>query len=172
LFNVLNMTTKPDFVGKDNDLAVWKHTTEDGQTYLAIRDGENFLGNVFKREQNWFVYILECVGSGKNNRGELKFYTGETRDLDRRYKQHRSGRGGSTWINRYKWNVVSLGYIERKATESDALIREKQIKRWSHKKKLQEVLKFKELNSDHPLVEINEKIKRIEREDARKHGLR
>ncbi|MDP3722321.1 MAG: GIY-YIG nuclease family protein [Candidatus Omnitrophota bacterium] len=74
---------------------------------------------------SWFVYILRC------NNGDL--YTGITTHLERRYREHCSGKGGGfTNANR----PTELLYHESHATESDAKRREAQIKGWSRRKKL------------------------------------
>lgn len=73
----------------------------------------------------WHLYILRCAD------GSL--YTGVTRDLSRRLRQHRSGQGA-----RYTQakGPVRLVYRERHMTQHEALSREAQIKRWTRAKKL------------------------------------
>ncbi len=74
----------------------------------------------------YYVYILKCKD------GTL--YTGMTTDLQRRFNEHSSGRGG-----RYtKWKkVVSILYSEEQPDRSSALKREAEIKAWPRKMKLE-----------------------------------
>ena len=74
--------------------------------------------------KNWFVYILQC----KNE----TFYTGITPNLQRRFQEHKEGRGG-TFTKLSK--IEKLVYFEKYFTEKEALKREKQLKGWCHKKK-------------------------------------
>jgi len=73
----------------------------------------------------YYVYILEC--------SDKSFYTGITSDLNRRLKEHLSGKGGHyTSSNK----AERLRYSEILPDRSSALKREAQIKRWSRTKKL------------------------------------
>ena len=73
----------------------------------------------------YFVYILECED------GSL--YTGITTDVERRFNEHRNGKGGHFTKSR---KAVKLLYTEAHPNRSLALKREVQIKGWSRKKKL------------------------------------
>lgn len=71
------------------------------------------------------VYVLKC----RDN----TFYTGITKNIDRRMWEHESG-----WnVKCYTFNrrPVRLSYIETYVQVVDAIAREKQIKGWSRKKK-------------------------------------
>ena len=70
------------------------------------------------------MYILRC------SNGE--FYTGSTKDLERRLAQHQAGEGAN--FTR-KHLPVKLVYFEEYARVSEAFYREKQVQRWSHAKK-------------------------------------
>ena len=71
-----------------------------------------------------YTYILECSNG--------LFYTGSTKDLIRRFKQHQTGNGA----NFTKKNLpVKLVYFEKYNRIDKAFYREKQIQRWSHNKK-------------------------------------
>jgi len=73
----------------------------------------------------YYVYILEC--SNKT------LYTGVTNNLQRRLKEHKTGKGGHyTSYNPGK----RIRYFEKYSTRSAAAKREAQIKRWSRTKKL------------------------------------
>ena len=74
----------------------------------------------------WFVYILETL--------DEKLYTGITKDLERRFKQHKSGHGGRFTRT---FGCKEMLYHEPQPTRSDALSREAHIKTWSRLKKLQ-----------------------------------
>lgn len=74
----------------------------------------------------YYVYILKCKD------GTL--YTGMTTDLQRRFKEHSSGRGG----HYTKWKkVVKIVYSEEQPNRSSALKRELEIKKWPRNKKLE-----------------------------------
>lgn len=73
----------------------------------------------------WYVYILEC-----QNRD---LYTGITDNLERRFKEHKSGKGGKFT---YAFKVSKLLYSEPYGSKNEALKREAQIKGWTRKKKL------------------------------------
>ncbi len=72
----------------------------------------------------WHVYILECENGS--------FYTGITDNLQRRFKEHKSGKGGK-FTRAFKVNKML--YSEQLATKQDALKREAQIKSWTKIKK-------------------------------------
>ena len=76
------------------------------------------------KSDKWFVYILKC--------GDGRFYTGMTCDLDRRLKEHKSGRGGK--FTR-AFGVVKLLYSEECGSRSDAMKREARIKQMTRDKK-------------------------------------
>ena len=71
-----------------------------------------------------FVYILEC--------SDGTYYTGSTRDLERRLQQHQVGEGAKYTIKRLP---VKLIYSEEFDRIDAAFYREKQIQSWSRKKK-------------------------------------
>ena len=70
------------------------------------------------------MYILKCAND--------KFYTGSTKNLERRLNQHQSGEGANFTK---KHLPVELVYFEIFARIDWAFYREKQIQGWSHKKK-------------------------------------
>jgi putative endonuclease len=73
----------------------------------------------------YHVYILLC--------GDGTFYTGITTDVDRRFSEHRSGRGGH--YTRAK-GVKRILYIEDLPNKSSALRREAAIKRLTRQNKI------------------------------------
>ena len=73
----------------------------------------------------YFVYLIEC--------GDKSIYTGITTDVQRRFKEHGSGTGGS--YTRAK-KVIKVLYTEQYKTRSEALKRESEIKSRHRNKKL------------------------------------
>ena len=73
----------------------------------------------------WFVYVLLCE--------DQSFYTGISKNLERRYSEHKSGRGGK-YTRSHK--PIKLIYKEELLTRSDALKREAKIKSWGRDKKI------------------------------------
>ena len=73
----------------------------------------------------YFVYLIEC--------GDGTIYTGITTDIQRRFKEHRLGKGGA--YTRSK-NAKKVLYAEKYKNRSSALKREAQIKSWNRNKKL------------------------------------
>ena len=84
-----------------------------------------------KNVEGWTVYILRCKD------GTL--YTGITKDIKRREKQHNDGKGSKYTQNRRPVKVV---YKEKKMGRADALVREAEIKQYSKEKKEQLVSTF------------------------------
>ena len=74
--------------------------------------------------KDWTVYILRC--------GDGSLYTGISKDVQARIKQHREGRG-ATYTRTHL--PVKLLYQEEGLTRSKALIREAQLKAMSRSKK-------------------------------------
>ena len=77
-------------------------------------------------ERQYCVYIMTNVHN-------TVLYTGVTHDLQRRVLEHRSGKGTS-FTKRY--NVTKLVYVESGDDINLAILREKQIKAGSRKKKM------------------------------------
>lgn len=71
-----------------------------------------------------YTYIVKC--------SDGSFYTGWTTDIDRRVKQHNSGKGAKYTRVRLP---VELIYHEVYETKSEAMKREYEIKSMSRKKK-------------------------------------
>lgn len=71
-----------------------------------------------------FTYILKCADS--------TYYTGSTKNLDKRITEHNSGLGSNYTRNRLP---VQLIYYEEYLNIGQAFFREKQIQGWSRKKK-------------------------------------
>ena len=74
----------------------------------------------------YFIYILEC--------SDKTFYTGFTSNPEKRVFQHNNGIDKNAYT--YKRRPVALKWIESFTDPNQAIIVEKQIKGWSHKKKL------------------------------------
>ncbi len=73
----------------------------------------------------YFVYILEC--------GDGSLYTGISNDVERRFDEHKKGKGGHYTKSR---KAVRLLYTEPHPDKSSALKREAEIKKWPREKKL------------------------------------
>ena len=71
-----------------------------------------------------YTYIVKC----RDN----TYYTGWTKDLDRRMKDHNSGTGAKYTRSR---RPVRLVYYEAYRTKEEAMRREREIKRMSRKEK-------------------------------------
>jgi len=71
-----------------------------------------------------YMYILECADGS--------YYTGSTKDLERRLSEHQNSRGANYTKNRLP---VKLFFFEKFSRIDKAFYREKQIQGWSHKKK-------------------------------------
>jgi putative endonuclease len=82
-----------------------------------------------------FMYILECADGS--------YYTGSTKDLDRRIKEHQNGEGANHTKKRLP---VKLIYFEEYPRIDTAFYREKQVQGWSRAKK--EAL----INGDHNML--------------------
>lgn len=71
-----------------------------------------------------YTYIVKCCDGS--------FYTGWTKDLQRRVKAHNSGKGAKYTKNH---RPVELVYYEEFQTQTEAMRREHQIKQLSHTQK-------------------------------------
>ena len=71
-----------------------------------------------------YMYILQCRN--------WYYYVGSTSDLKKRLKEHQDGIGAN--FTR-KYSPVKLVYYEEYERIEDAFEREKQVQRWSRKKK-------------------------------------
>lgn len=71
-----------------------------------------------------YVYILRC--------SDGTYYTGSTKNLQRRLRQHQNGEGANYTKRRLP---VELVYYEEYQRIDEAFYREKQIQGWSQKKK-------------------------------------
>ena len=72
----------------------------------------------------WFLYVLEC--------SDGSFYTGVTKDIERRLAEHNDGKASKYTRTR---RPVRLLYFENCAGRAEALSREYQVKRLSRKAK-------------------------------------
>jgi putative endonuclease len=73
---------------------------------------------------SFFVYILLCIDGS--------FYTGYTKDLNERTKQHENGKG-ARYTKSHK--PQKLAYVEQHESRSKAMKRERLIKKLSHQQK-------------------------------------
>jgi len=73
----------------------------------------------------WYVYIILCE--------DESFYTGYSDNPERRFFEHKNGRGGHYTRGHKPLKII---YTEQLSCKSEALKREAQIKGWSHGKKI------------------------------------
>ena len=71
-----------------------------------------------------YMYILECADG--------TYYTGSTRDLDKRIREHETESGARYTAKRLP---VKLVYVEEYDRIDEAFYREKQVQGWGHAKK-------------------------------------
>ncbi|MEO5603559.1 MAG: GIY-YIG nuclease family protein [Cyclobacteriaceae bacterium] len=71
-----------------------------------------------------YMYILKCA--------DESYYTGSTTNLDLRLAQHQNGKGAN---HTKKHLPVKLVYFEKYDRIDEAFYREKQVQKWSRKKK-------------------------------------
>lgn len=73
----------------------------------------------------WFVYVLKCADGS--------FYTGATNNLEKRFLEHKIGKGGR-YTRSHK--VIKIIYSEKFSSKGGALKRESEIKSWSRENKI------------------------------------
>jgi putative endonuclease len=83
------------------------------------------------KKEPWFLYILKC--------NDGSFYTGITKDIERRFKVHNQGKAAKYTRARLP---VELLYREKCKNRTAALVRECAVKALPRKKK-EEIVKFK-----------------------------
>lgn len=71
-----------------------------------------------------YFYILEC--------SDGSYYTGSTKDIDKRIEEHQNGKGANHTKKRLPVNLI---YLEEYLRIDTAFYREKQIQGWSRDKK-------------------------------------
>ena len=80
---------------------------------------------------SFYCYMLECKDGS--------FYTGWTNNLEKRLRDHNSGKGARYTRSRLP---VTLVYFEDLKNRADAMKREREIKKMNHKSKLKMVDTF------------------------------
>jgi putative endonuclease len=97
-------------------------------TYKRMLAGLQKKAKAIKRgatsREKWFLYILKCCDGS--------FYTGITKDLERRLKMHQAGKA-SRYTRSHR--PVEMIYQEAVGNRTKALIRECAVKELSRKKK-------------------------------------
>jgi putative endonuclease len=78
-----------------------------------------------KKYYQYFVYILKC--------SDNTYYTGVTNNIERRLQEHQEGENKTAYT--YKRKPVALVFYEEFSNIEFAIEKEKQIKKWSKKKK-------------------------------------
>lgn len=77
----------------------------------------------------YYVYILETIAKG----GKKRFYTGYTKNLQRRLSEHKNGTGAKFC----RGKDITLKYFETFAYRKEAMKRELEIKSLPRKQKIQ-----------------------------------
>lgn len=85
------------------------------------------------KNNQYYVYIM-------SNERNTTLYTGVTNDLKRRAYEHRNGYKGFTKM----YNINKLVYYEETSSIESAILREKQIKAGSRRKKIELINKTNE----------------------------
>ena len=88
-----------------------------------------------------YVYILVCADN--------TYYTGVTSNLDKRLKEHKSGKYKTSYT--FRRRPVELVYYKKFSNIETAFEKEKQIKKWSRTKKKALI------NGDYNLLRIRSK---------------
>ena len=92
----------------------------------------------------WYVYILQCRDNS--------YYTGITKDIDRRLTRHNSGKAAKYTRSR---RPCKLAYFEKCRDEAKARKREHEIKSWRREKK-QELIDRLPLSEVDDILSVNE----------------
>ncbi len=77
------------------------------------------------RDHDYVVYMLRC--------SDGRYYTGITNNLERRLREHQEGKSRTSFT--YTRRPVVLVYAAHFQYVHDAIAWEKQLQRWSRKKK-------------------------------------
>ena len=91
--------------------------------------------------KTYFVYIV-------SNKNRTTFYIGVTNDLERRAYEH-ANHQGSVFTQKYK--LTDLLFYEESQDINEAIAREKQLKQWNRKWKIDLI---KTLNPDMKKLEL------------------
>ncbi len=78
----------------------------------------------------YFVYLIKCR--------DKSIYTGITNNLERRFNEHKIGKGGHYTSTK---KVIKIMYSEKHPDRSSALKREAEIKGWRREKKMELIKK-------------------------------
>lgn len=77
--------------------------------------------------REYYVYILRCKDGS--------YYTGVTNNYERRSMEHWESADSRGYLSRALKKPIKLVHVEAFQSITDAITREKQIKRWSRSKK-------------------------------------
>lgn len=75
----------------------------------------------------YYVYIIECIDSKDRH----QYYTGYTKDLQKRFQEHSNGKGAKFCRNK----KLKLKYFETFPEQGNAMRRELEIKKLPKNKK-------------------------------------
>jgi len=85
--------------------------------------------------KNYFVYIIEGERTSKKNKRKKILYTGFTDNPQKRLQEHRTKKK-SNFMKIFQIIPKKIVYLEQVKGYMNALIREKQIKKMPHNKKI------------------------------------
>jgi len=91
---------------------------------LAVTDSEIVEGKNSNKNMKGYMYILKCSNGA--------YYTGSTNNLELRLEQHQKGEGAQFTRRNLPVEIV---YFEEFNRIDEAFYREKQIQKWSRRKK-------------------------------------
>jgi putative endonuclease len=87
------------------------------------------------KEKSWFLYIIRTI--------DAQLYTGITTDVQRRWQEHLSGKGGARFFRTSK--PIAVCFLEEHTDRSSASKREAAIKKMSKNQK--ELLVLQQLSA-------------------------
>lgn len=99
------------------------------------------------QEKYYYMYVLYCADN--------TLYTGYTTDLDRREKEHQSGKGAK-YTSQRRRRPCRMLYSEAYATRSEAMAREAQFKKLTRTQK--EAVVYRAGNSNLALSKWRERV--------------
>jgi len=78
----------------------------------------------------WHIYAIECDNKS--------IYIGQTKDLEHRWNQHVTGKGGADWTKKHK--PVRMFPIEKARTIKEAMIKERKWKTSTGRHRLKKMI--------------------------------
>ena len=121
-FNSLRLhSTRPSTAS----LMAGRAVAESNALSERTRESKGFFMSASAPADSSFVYIVRC--------SDCSLYVGHTANVEERVKVHNEDRGALWTASR---RPVAIAYQETHPSEDDAIARERQLKRWTHTKKI------------------------------------